>query len=750
MSSKNEQIYVDSLEFHASGKKGKVGLDMIKPLVNQRSLSLAYSPGVAAPCLEIHKNPKMAYEYTSKGNFVAVVSNGTAVLGLGNLGALASKPVMEGKAVLFKRFADVDAIDIEVDTNDPEELINTVKNIAKSWGGINLEDIKAPECFIIERKLKELLDIPVFHDDQHGTAIVTLAGLINAARLTGRDFTEMKIVVNGAGAAAIACIELIKSMGIKNENALLCDTRGVIYKGRADGMNEWKEAHAVVTDKRTLADAMNGADVFIGLSVKGAVSKEMVKTMADKPIIFAMANPDPEITPEDVVSVRNDAIIATGRSDYNNQVNNVMCFPYIFRGALDVQASSINLEMKIAAAHAIADLASCDITEEVMKAYRGKYQEFGPEYIMPVPFDSRLIQEVPVAVAKAAMESGVAKRHINDLRQYKRELAARISPVANITNVFFTKLYGHEKKMIFADDSMQMIKAATDWVSSGYGEGVVIGDEQKIKSLSGYNAEKLVIVDPKKTKIEPYAEVLYRRKQRDGMTFDDCVNSLRSDTVLLGASLLSHKEADAMVAGFSKSYIKTLDSTTKVIDKAGNIPLFALSILAKPDKLLFIADTAINELPDSQMLADISVQAAKEVRSLGHDPRVAFISFSTFGSPKRQGSQKVRDAVAILDKSGVDFEYDGELAAHVAINESLLKKYPFCKLSKPANILIMPELHSAHICTKLLQEFGGATLVGPILCGLSKRVQIVHMDASVSDILNAAAIAAVLSIDGDA
>jgi len=746
MTAGNNQIYKDSLDFHSEGKKGKIGIDMIKPLINQRSLALAYSPGVAAPCLAIQKDSSLAYEYTSKGNFVAVISNGTAVLGLGNLGALASKPVMEGKAVLFKRFADIDSIDIEVDTTDPQEFINTVKNIALSWGGINLEDIKAPECFIIEKELKELVDIPVFHDDQHGTAIVVAAGLINAAYITGREFADMKVVVNGAGAAAIACIELLKSMGLKSENAILCDTKGVIYKGRVDGMNEWKANHAIETNKRTLAEAVADSDVFLGLSVKGALSKEMVKSMAKNPIIFAMANPDPEIVPDEVRAVRDDAIIATGRSDYNNQVNNVMCFPYIFRGALDVQAKTINLDMKIAAANAIAKLARQDVTEEVMNAYAGGNHEFGPNYIIPVPFDSRLIQEVPAAVAKAAMDSGVAKKPINDFLNYKRELAARLSPVARITNIFFSNLINNKKKIIFADDNPAMVKAANEWAKNGYGDAILVGKKSKINAILSSTDERVKIIDPEKIgERQEYIEFLYKKMQRQGMNKSDCRNELISDFTLFGASMLVNGEADGMVAGLSRGYLSILESVTKVIDKSDGQPLFAMSVLSKPDRVLFLADTAINELPSANTLAEIAIYAAEEVKALGYEPRVAFISFSTFGDPEREASQKMRDAVAILDKRKIDFEYDGEIAANVAINASLLKLYPFCRLSKPANILIMPALHSAHISSRLLQEFGGATLIGPILCGLSKKVQIVQMGASTSDILNSAAISAVLS-----
>ncbi len=744
MSGRDNQIYKDSLEFHAKGRKGKIAIDPIKPLINQRSLALAYSPGVAAPCLEIKRDPNLAYEYTSKGNFVAVVSNGTAVLGLGNLGALASKPVMEGKSVLFKRFADIDSIDIEVNTEDPEEFVNTVKNIALTWGGINLEDIKAPECFIIEKKLNALVDIPVFHDDQHGTAIVVVAGMINAAFLTGRKFEEMKVVVNGAGAAAIACIELLKAVGLKSENAILCDTKGVIYDGRVDGMNEWKAKHAVKTDKRTLADAVAGADVFLGLSVKGAMTKEMVKSMASNPIIFAMANPDPEITPDEVKEVRSDAIIATGRSDYNNQVNNVMCFPYIFRGALDVRAKDINLEMKIAAANAIAKLAREEVTEEIALAYSGKKTKFGPEYIIPVPFDSRLIQQVPAAVAKAAMDSGVAGKAIGNFFEYKRELLARLSTACQMSNVLFSKVRNQNKTLIFADDGEAMIKAAKEWCQNGYGQAKIIANADKVSRFVNLEETKIEVIDPRNLS-DKYLAVLNDTIRKKGLKeVDFNKEALTNDLALLGSLILESGEADGMLAGLSKGYISTLNSVTKVIDRAENSPLFAISALSRRDKLLFLADTAVNEYPSSEMLADIAIKAAAKVKELGYEAIVAFISSSTFGNPDFSGSKIVKDAISILNNKEVDFEYDGELAANVAINENLLKRYDACKLTKAANILIMPELHSAHIASKLLQEFGGASLTGPILCGLKKSVQIVHMDSSVSEVLNSAAISAVI------
>lgn len=745
---KNLALYDEALEFHSKGRKGKVGLDMPKPLTNQRDLSLAYSPGVAAPCLEIHKDPSKAYEYTSKGNFVAVISNGTAVLGLGNLGALASKPVMEGKAVLFKRFADIDAIDIEVSTENPDEFINCVRFLGATWGGINLEDIKAPECFIIEKKLKEVMDIPVFHDDQHGTAIITAAGIMNATEMTGRKLSDLKVVVNGAGAASIACINLIKSLGVKPKNVIICDTKGVIYKGRKDGMNEWKEVHAVDTPHRTLAQALKGADVFLGLSVKGAVTKEMVKGMAASPIIFAMANPDPEITPEEVHSVREDAIIATGRSDYPNQVNNVMGFPYIFRGALDVQAKTINEEMKIAAAKAIAQLAREGVPEEVSAAYSGRKLIYGTNYIIPTPFDPRLIYVVPMAVAKAAIDSGVARKPIKDFKKYKQDLISRLNPSHNLMNLFFEKLKTNPKTMIFAEgDEEQMIRAAVQWKLQGYGKPILVGYEDGIKKKLKKIGASLKDIEITNAKLHPktnqFIEKLYLRLQRKGFLLRDCARMIKRDRNIFSSMMLECGEADGMITGITRPYIQSLEDVTKSIDKQPGKIMFGLSVLITKDRTIFLADTTINEIPSSEELVEIAIQSAKEVRHLGHEPRVAFISFSNFGNPMREKAQRIRDAVALMDaRTDIDFEYDGEMQANVALNKEMLKMYPFCRLTQPANILIMPALHTANVSSKLLQELGGGTLIGPILCGLSKPVQITIMSAKETDVLNLAAIGA--------
>lgn len=742
----------DALEYHKQGSPGKISVTATKPLLTQRDLSLAYSPGVAYPCLEIQKRPSDAYEYTSKGNIVAVITNGTAVLGLGDLGALASKPVMEGKAVLFKVFADIDGIDLEIDTKNPEEFINAVKYLGPSFGGINLEDIKAPECFIIETKLKELMDIPVFHDDQHGTAIITLAGLINAAHLTNRKFADIKVVVNGAGAASIACIELIEAMGVQKSNVIMCDTKGVVYKGRTEGMNQWKEAHANDTKARTLEEAMVGADVFLGLSAKGAVTKNMVKSMAANPIIFAMANPDPEITPEEVLAVRQDAIIATGRSDYNNQVNNVMGFPYIFRGALDVRASTINDQMKIAAAQSLAMLARELVPTEVSEAYAGKKMSFGPEYIIPVPFDSRLITTVPIAVAKAAMDSGVAKKPINDFNAYKMELQSRLNPTANTLNLIFQEARAKNKRIIFADgEEAEVIKAALSIRDNGLGQPILVGRETKILETlknfgGGETLDGIKIANASiSTKLDEYIELLYNKNHRKGLLRRDCVRLVKNDRNIFSACMLECGDGDALIAGHSRNYMSTLDDVTKVIEREDGAELFGLSIMIAQGRTILVADSTVHIAPTDAQLATIAIQTAQKARELGHEPRVAFLSFSNFGSPSSEyeRSLNIRKAVEILDsRTDIDFEYDGEMSADVALNEQMRSLYPFCRLTKPANILIMPSLHTANVSSKLLQELGGGSFIGPILVGLSKPVQIVHMEASVSELINIAAIAA--------
>ena len=739
---------MEALLFHSSGKPGKVEMTPTKALNTQRDLALAYSPGVAIPCLEIAENPELAYDYTAKGNYVAVISNGTAVLGLGNLGALAGKPVMEGKSVLFKRFADIDSVDIEVDTEDAEQFINAVRYLGPTWGGINLEDIKAPECFIIESRLKELMDIPVFHDDQHGTAIISAAGIINALHLTGKKFKDVKVVVNGAGAAGIACLELLKSMGLPHDNALLCDTKGVIFKGRTDGMNQWKSAHAADTKDRSLADAMKGADIFLGLSVKGAVTREMVKSMAKNPVIFAMANPDPEITPEEVHATRDDAIVATGRSDYENQVNNVMGFPYIFRGALDVRASTINEEMKIAAAKAIAELAREHVPDEVIKAYGKADMKFGPRYIIPTPFDNRLISVVPVAVAKAAVASGVARKPIKDWDAYKKQLQARRDPTSNSLSLIFEKLQKQPKKMIFAEgEQPEIIRVAAMWRDNHYGKPVLIGKEDVILE----NMKEMEI-DPKGIKIynsaiseesAKYADYLYGRLQREGVLHSDCVRMINHDRNFFAASMLACGDGDAMITGVTRGYRKSLTDVWQVIKNKKDKIVLGVSMIISKNRTVFMADTACSELSSPERLVAIAVQTAQKVKDMGYEPRVAFLSFSNFGSALKKESSRIKQAVEILDGMKVKFEYDGEMSADVALNAEKMARYPFCRLTAPANILVCPGLHSANIATKLLEEMGNCSVIGPILIGFEKSVQIVPMRSGVNDILNMAALAAV-------
>lgn len=740
---------LEALQFHVmGGVPGKVSMQPTKPLNTQRDLALAYSPGVAVPCLEIQKNPDAAYDYTAKGNYVAVISNGTAVLGLGNLGALAGKPVMEGKSVLFKRFADIDSVDIEVATENADEFINAVKYLGPTWGGINLEDIKAPECFIIESKLREIMDIPVFHDDQHGTAIVSAAGILNALHISGKKFKDLKVVVNGAGAAGIACLELLKAMGLPHDNAILCDTKGTIYKGRTDGMNQWKSAHAANTKARTLAEAMKGADVFLGLSVKGAVTREMVKSMAKNPVIFAMANPDPEITPEEVHATRDDAIVATGRSDYENQVNNVMGFPYIFRGALDVRASTINEEMKIAAAHAIAALAREHVPEEVVKAYGNRDMKFGKHYIIPTPFDARLISVVPFAVAKAAVESGVARKPIKDWDAYRKQLQARRDPSMNSLSLIFEKLERNPKKVIFAEgEQPEIIRVAAMWRDSGYGKPILIGKEARIlENMAEAN------VDPKGIEIynaaisednSKFTDYLYKKLQRSGVLRSDCSRMIKNDRNIFAASMLACGHGDALVTGLTRGYRKSLTDVWKVIKNKKDKIVLGISMVISKGKTIFISDTACSELSSSEHLVDVAIQTAKKVREMGYEPRVAFLSFSNFGSALKHESSRVKHAVELLDGMKVDFEYDGEMTADVALNADKMARYPFCRLTAPANILICPGLHSASIATKLLEEVGNCTVIGPILDGFEKSVQIVTMRSSINDILNLAAIAAV-------
>src|SRR5271165_4862442 len=739
----------EALALHASGRPGKLETRISKPITTARDLSLAYSPGVAEPCLHIARDHSLAYDYTTKGNMVAVISNGTAVLGLGNLGAVASKPVMEGKVALFKRFADVDGIDLEIGTEDVDEFVNAVRFLGPGFGGINLEDIKAPECFIIEQRLRELMDIPVFHDDQHGTAIVAAAGLINACHLTGRDLRETRLVVNGAGSAGIACVELLKAMGMRPDHVILCDTKGVVYQGRTEGMNQWKSAHAAATKARTLTDALDGADVFFGLSVKGALTADMLRRMAAKPIIFAMANPDPEITPEEARAVSPDAIVATGRSDYPNQVNNVLGFPYIFRGALDVRASTINEAMKIAAAEALARLAREDVPDEVAAAYSGERLTYGPDYIIPAPFDPRLIWAVPSAVAKAAMDSGVARKPILDMEVYKRALRARLDPTAAGLEQIFERVRAEPKRVVFAEgEEEKTIRAALLFRESGFGTPVLVGREERIRSTMAAmglsSPEGLEIHNARLSQHNKrYTDLLYARQQRQGMLYRDCQRLVNQDRNVFAACMVACADADAMVTGVTRNSFDVLDEVSRVIAVKPDGVLFGLTVLLAREHTVLIADTLVHEMPSSAQLADIAIQAAAKAHQLGLEPRVALLSYSNFGNPMGKEVERVREAVALLDQGRVGFEFDGEMSADVALDEGLMRRlYPFCRLTGPANILVMPELHSANIAAKLLPQLGGGTVVGPLLLGLSHPVQIVNMGATVSDLVNLAALSA--------
>ncbi|WP_411288868.1 NADP-dependent malic enzyme [Phenylobacterium sp.] len=752
MSDAEKRTFTDeeALDFHRYPTPGKIAIAATKPMATQRDLSLAYSPGVAVPVLKIAEDPDAAYDYTSKGNLVGVISNGTAILGLGNLGALASKPVMEGKGVLFKRFADVDAIDIEVMATDPDEIITVIKNIGVTFGGINLEDIKSPECFRIETELQELLDIPVFHDDQHGTAIICAAGLINACHITGRDLKDVKVVLNGPGAAGIATLELIKAMGIRPANVIAVDRKGVLWRGRGEDMNQWKSAHAVDTPHRTLAEALVGADVFIGLSVKGALTADLVKAMAPKPIIFAMANPDPEITPEEVYTVRPDAIVATGRSDYPNQVNNVLGFPYIFRGALDVRARRVNMEMKIACANALAQLAREDVPDEVAAAYHGLQLKFGPEYIIPTPFDPRLIWYIPPFVAQAAMDTGVARKPIEDMDVYRSSLAQRLDPTA----AFLQKLQGAvlsgpKKRIVFAEgEEPSVIRAAYAFQSAGLGQAILVGREDLV-----HENMALVGLDPGEVKLEiinarlshwneAFVDNLYARLQREGYLRRDIQRLINQDRNSFAASMVALGHADGMVTGVTRAFDQVLEEVLRVIDPSPDGRVIGMSVVLAKGRTLFIADTNVTEMPGAQDLVEIAIEAARAVRTLGYTPRVAFMSYSTFGNPMGERSEKVREAVAMLDELEVDFEYEGEMPAELALEPARRGNYPFMRLTGPANVLIMPAIHSAAISTQLLKSIGGATVIGPLLLGMDKAVQICPLSASVSRILHMATVCA--------
>ncbi len=737
----------EALDFHIKGKSGKIEINSSKPLTTKRDLSLAYSPGVAAPVKEIAKNPDLAYDYTSKGNLVAVISNGSAILGLGNLGALASKPVMEGKSVLFKRFADIDSIDIEINNNNPESVIETIKNIGGTFGGINLEDIAAPDCFIIEQKLKEVLDIPIFHDDQHGTAIITTAALINALDISEKKIDKVKIVVNGAGASAQACANLFKSSGVKSENIIMCDSKGVIYKGRKN-VDQFKSAHAVDTKHRTLEEAIKGADVFLGLSAKDVVSRDMVKSMSKNPIIFACANPDPEIKPELILEVRSDAIIATGRSDYPNQVNNLIGFPYIFRGALDVRAREINEEMKVAAANAIALLARENVPDEVVSAYGGDRPRYGKDYIIPSTFDPRLISVIPAAVAEAAIKSGVARKPIKDLEVYKDQLTNRLDPTMSLMQGINAKVRKNPKRVIFAEgEDENMLKAAIEFGRNRLGTPILIGAEKRIKEQlknigldENYKIE--IVNSTDREKREKYVKHLYKRLQREGQLERDVDRLVRNDRIAWGASMIACQDADAMVTGNIRHYAASIEKLKRVTNPRPGEEIFGMTMITLKGKTILVADTNVQDFPSPERLVKVSKSCVRVARLFGFDPKVAFLSHSTFGKPISKNTKHVRDAINLLKTEKVDFDFDGEMQPDVALNPVYQEIYPFSKIVGNANILIMPALHSAAISTKLMKVFGGGKLIGPLLIGLGSPIEVAPLRATTSEILNLASIAA--------
>ena len=739
----------EALEFHNNIKSGKIEIVSSKPMTTKRDLALAYSPGVAAPVKAIYKNPDLAYDYTTKGNLVAVISNGSAILGLGNLGAIASKPVMEGKAVLFKRFADIDSIDLEIDSNDPNEIINSIKNFSKSFGGINLEDIAAPDCFIIEKKLKEILDIPVFHDDQHGTAIITCAALMNAIDIAKKDIKKIKVVVNGAGASAMACTNLFIKSGVNKKNITMLDRKGVIHKKRGN-LNEWKSIYAIDTKDRTLKDAIKNADVFLGLSSAGALKKDMVKLMSKNPIIFACANPDPEITPEEIEEVRKDAIVATGRSDYPNQVNNLIGFPYIFRGALDVRAKTINEEMKVAAVRAIASLARERVPDEVVAAMGGERPNFGREYIIPSTFDPRLISVIPLAVAKAAMKTGVARKKIENFNIYSEQLKQRLDPSVTIMQGINNQIKKNQKKVVFADgEDEDTLKAAIAFKNAGLGIPLIVAKEEivkkKLKEIGYGENFNIEIVNAKKNKLlrEKYIKFLFNKLHRkEGLLERDCDKMARNDRVILASCMVECGDADAMVTGNTRRYSSSLKKITKVIDSRPGEIMFGLNMVVSKGKTVFIADTTVHEYPTSEQMAEIAKSAARVVRLFGFDPKVAFLSHSTFGQPITSRTKHIRDAVDILKKMDVDFKFDGDMQPDVALSSEYKDLYPMSEIVGNANVLVMPGQHSAAISYKIMKTLGDVKGIGPLLIGLGRAIEVAPLRSSTSDILNLASVAA--------
>ena len=738
----------EALEFHNSNKSGKIEINSSKPMTSKRDLALAYSPGVAAPVREIYKNPELAYDYTTKGNLVAVISNGSAILGLGNLGAIASKPVMEGKAVLFKRFADIDAIDLEIDSKDPEEIVNSIKNFSVSFGGINLEDIAAPECFIIEENLKKILDIPVFHDDQHGTAIITSAALINSIHITKKKISKIKVVVNGAGASAMACSDLFLKLGVKKQNLTMIDSKGVISSNRK-ALNKWKLKYAKNTKDKNLNDALKDADVFLGLSSAGILKKEMIKRMAKNPIIFACANPDPEILPEEAYKIRKDAIIATGRSDYANQVNNLIGFPYIFRGALDVRAKTINEEMKISAANAIAKLARERVPDEVAAAMGGDRPKYGKDYIIPSTFDPRLISVIPVAVAKAAIKSGVARRKIDNFTLYSEQLKQRLDPSVTVLQGINSKIKKNQKTVVFADgEDENTLKAAIAFKNSGLGTPIIVAKEnivkQRLKEIGyGENLNIKIVNSTDKKLRDKYVKILFKKMYRDqGLLERDCDRMIRTDRVIWASCMVECGDADAMVTGNTRRYSQSLEKIKKVIPARSGEIMFGLNMVVSKGKTVFIGDTSVNEYPSSEELADIAISSARVVRLFGFDPKVAFLSHSTFGQPITSRTKHIRDAVEILEDRKVDFKFDGDMQPDVALDEEYSDLYPFSEIVGKANILIMPGQHSAAISNKIMKTLGGAKIIGPLLIGLAQPIEIAPLRSSTSEILDLASVAA--------
>ena len=738
----------EALDFHHNEKSGKIEIISSKPMTTKRDLALAYSPGVAAPVKAISKNPDAAYDYTSKGNLVAVISNGSAILGMGNLGSLASKPVMEGKAVLFKRFADINSIDIEIDSSDPEEIIKSIKSISGSFGGINLEDIAAPDCFIIEEKLKKTLDIPVFHDDQHGTAIITTAALLNALDISKKSMKKIKVVVNGAGASAIACTNLFKKIGVPHKNIVMLDSKGVLYKGR-DNLNKWKSEHAIITKKRNLEEVIEGADVFLGLSSKSILSKKMVKSMSKNPIIFACANPDPEITPEEVEDVRKDAIVATGRSDYPNQVNNLIGFPYIFRGALDVRARTINEEMKIAAANAIASLARERVPDEVVAAMGGERPTYGRDYIIPSTFDPRLMSVIPVAVAKAAIKTGVARKKIENLDAYAEQLKQRLDPSVTIMQGINNQIKKNQKRVVFADgEDEDTLKAAIAFKKGGLGIPLIIAKEEivkkKLKEIGYSENLNIEIINSKNKSLkDKYVKFLFEKLHRkEGLLERDCDKLVRNDRVIWASCMVECGDADAMVTGNTRRYSSSLKKVVKVVDARPGEIMFGLNMIINKGKTVFLADTTVHEYPTSKQMAEIAISAARVVRLFGFDPKVAFLSHSTFGQPITSRTKHIRDAVDILKSMNVDFKFDGDMQPDVALSEEYKDLYPFSSIVGKANVLVMPGQHSAAISYKMMKTLGGAKVIGPLLIGLGRAIEIVPLRSSTSEILNLASVAA--------